>query len=217
MSEEIYVRIVYDQMGHIPGLHVSKMKAFMYTTIDQVHYYYDKSSCLLLEIVKIPNDAKVDKLKIEQKGEIYLSDKIIVCQKYHLYDIKTAITLNLKITPQYIKNMYNLYTTDVWDELKNSGLKFEYDEFVLNMASRWGHIHILKWFKNSGLPLKYSKEAIDMASKFAQLDVLEWWKNSGLPLKYTVNSLLFGFGHIDKNQQNDVITWWKHSGLRPTW
>jgi hypothetical protein len=226
MSKQIYVQFISDDKSDKTGLNISEIACtHSYYTIEELHHLYFYKFDKLIRIIKVPDDAKITTKRQSRylnsvsneyiDLDFYTSDKIIVCQTYPLYDIKTAIALNLKITPKYIKNMCDLANTDVldkvdiWNELKNSGLKFEYDNYVLEWASQNGLINVLEWWKNSGLELKYNERALTLASHYGHVAVLEWWKQSGLELKYDEAPLDWA----SSNGQVAVLEWWKQSGL----
>jgi hypothetical protein len=93
---------------------------------------------------------------------IRLNNKVILGDKYYIYDLE-------------IIKKFKLYNNTVF----------------INYVARYGHINILEWCKNSGLPLQYSSQALNLASKYGHINVLDWWKNSGLKLKYTKKTLLY--------------------------
>jgi hypothetical protein len=229
MSKEIYVQIISDNKSSKTGLNINKqLDPYYYGyTITELHHFYGMYN--YIKIIKVPDDTKITKLsaadvfnkyknnddKFDKSANIYTFDKFICCQTYPLYDIKTAIALNLKITPKYIRGMCHAFRDDVlnkadiWDELKNSGLEFKYDNYVLDYASQRGFINVLNWWKNSGLKLKYTEHALDSASAFGHIDVLNWWLDSGLPLKYSEKAMDF----VSSLDNVNVLDWWKNSGL----
>jgi hypothetical protein len=211
---------------------------FYFTTVDQVHNFYDYG--VYLRIVEIPDDAQVVKDPDETMGLKWRTDRIILGGKYPLCDVETIKKFDLKITEEYIRNLVKYGKVDVLMFLlekhnslisgftsealnyasqnghvnvlewwKNSGLELKYDEYALSLASKNGHVNVLDWWFKSGLPLKYDEYALNHASCYGNINVLDWWKNSGLPLRYNEYAL----DYASSNGHVEVLTWWKNSGL----
>jgi hypothetical protein len=155
--------------------------------------------------VIVPRDAKIIKYY-----DHWRTDKIIMGDRFPLYSLKTIKKFNLNIAYHYdyIKQVCKRGNVDILEWWKNSGLKLEYDESTLDLASYGGQVKVLEWWKNSGLELKYTENALYWASRNGHAEVLEWWKNSGLELKYNICALNWAsrWGHIN------VLEWWKNSG-----
>jgi hypothetical protein len=93
---------------------------------------------------------------------------------------------------------------------KQSGLKLEFRERVLEWAGESGKTETLDWWLSSGLELpEQYEEAMLRACEFGHVNVLEWWKNSGLQLKYDASCMQAASlgSHIH------VLQWWADSGL----
>jgi ankyrin repeat protein len=176
-----------------------------FTNLDNLHYFYDREDCIIP--VMVPHDAKI--INGFYGIEIWLSDKIILGDRFPLYDLKTIKKFNLKITYSYISGVCKRGKVDILKWWKNSGYQLLYEESALEYASQYGHVNVLEWWKNSGLELKYDTYALDWASRSGQVEVLKWWKNSGLELKYTENALNWA----SRNGHVNVLEWWKNSCL----
>ena len=182
-----------------------------FTDLYNVHNFYKYG--VWLRIVEIPDDSQVVQDPDTSEGIKWRSDKIILCDKYPLYDVKTIKQFYLKINEEYITGASGNGCVEVLEWWKNSGLELYYSKNALDNASWKGHIEVLEWWKNSGLKLKYSDYALVSASANGHVNVLEWWKNSGLKLKYNkykCNGIYYASekGHID------VLEWWKNSELK---
>jgi hypothetical protein len=173
--------------------------------------------------VIVPRDAKIIK-----DYNYWRTDKIIMGDRFPLYDLKTIKKFNLNITDVYISEVCKRGKVNILEWWKNSGLELKYDEWVLNFAFRNNHVEVLKWWKNSGLELKYDHDEVLEWCKNSVL--LEWIKNFGfldLELKYNGLSLDEAYDNglslnevsenaLDFASQNghvELLEWWKISGL----
>jgi hypothetical protein len=191
------------------GLNCGTKIYFCYSTeLYDDYFYRDYCRFKYIRIAIIPNDAKITECYC-----MLTSDKIILSDKYYLYDVKTIKRFNLKITCNYITEVCYLGIIDTLEYLKKSNNIINYNESALNFASKNGQVEVLEWWKKSGLELKYTEDALNDASWEGHVEVLEWWKNSGLELKYTEDALYLASsrGHIN------VLEWWKNSGLELKW
>lgn len=147
-------------------------------------------------------------------------NKIIIDGIYDIGDDETIDYYNLYgYVVQWTAINGDLKSLQYW---LNSDIEFpiqvicSYDPFeyliddITDIASCYGHIHILNWLKNeSGFPFKCSSSAIKNASENGQIKTLQWWKDTGLKLKYCRRA-------IDYATANGMITslnWWLNSGL----
>jgi hypothetical protein len=174
-----------------------------FTDSEGIHHYY-YTGCWIRQVI-VPRDAKIN-CGFEKQ---WISDKIIVGDRFSLYDVKTIKKFNLKITDLYISEVCKRGKVNILEWWKNSGLELKYDMKALDFASSYGHVEVLEWWKNSGLELKYTGNALDFASRYGHVEVLEWWKNSGLKLNYDAKALNWA----SENGQIKVLEWWKNSGL----
>lgn len=99
-----------------------------------------------------------------------------------------------------------------WWSLSPSFLEKHYDNEALDVASKHGYVHVLKWWLRSGLPLKYTSAALEQASAQGHIDVLEWWRDAyhqsqeKIELKPGKSILLAAqYGRLD------AIRWWADS------
>uniref|UniRef100_A0A6C0E5W6 Ankyrin repeat protein n=1 Tax=viral metagenome TaxID=1070528 RepID=A0A6C0E5W6_9ZZZZ len=208
---------------------------FYITDLDNVDKFYYKG--VWLRIIEIPKGAKSVKDPDDVHGEKWRLDKIILKNKYPLYNLETIKKFNLKITNYYITEVCKRGHIDIleWYLINNPSFKFSnqilnetikcgqiktlewcrernlvpIDLPILDIGSAEGHLEVLVWLQKSGLPCKYSEMAMDDASYYGHIDVLEWWLNSGLSLKYSEMAL----EHASWMSNINVLAWWKNSGL----
>ena len=135
------------------------------------------------------------------------SGKVILSDRYKLYEPKTIIKLKIRIDPIYIYVCCQNGYVHILEFLKKSKLSsiHDYSEGALLSASTHNKINVLEWWENSWLPMEYSERILDDTSYYGNINVLEWWKNSGLDLKYDQRALHYG--------RVAVPEWWKKSGL----
>ena len=182
-----------------------------YTDEDNLYNFYQYG--VWIRVVSIPDDAKVVEDPIKVGGRKWRTDKIILHDKYPLYDLGTIKKFNLKITKEYIKEVSKLGKVDILEWWINS-YSFENNLLLqiksMMYASGYGKINVLDFWKNSGYHLQYSDSMIDYASMYNQIEVLDWWKNSGLPIVYSEDAIdnASSQGHIN------VLDWWKNSSLK---
>lgn len=101
-----------------------------------------------------------------------------------------------------------------WWLTSPSFLEKQYDSEALDMASRNGYVHILRWWRQSGLPLKYTHAALEGASARGHIDVLEWWRDTYRASPSDIE-LKPGKSILSAAQcgQLEAIRWWVSSGL----
>ena len=183
-----------------------------FTTLEHLHDFYQYG--VWLRVVIIPDDALMVK---DPAGNKWRADKIILGERYPLYDLGTIKKFNLKINEYFICLSSGRGCLDVlewWLKTNNeAGLELKYDWQAVNYASSESQFKILDWWlkahQEHGLELKYSSWAIGDASSNGHVNTLEWWRNSGLDLKYSYIA-------IDKASANghiNVLEWWKSSKL----
>lgn len=140
-------------------------------------------SCILFEnyfrIIITPNYSKNNSThNSENMWSSYAAklktSKIILSDKYYLYDIKTIKKFKLKITPSYIAFLCMNNHIEILDWLKENGLLVRCNSFALSTASSFGRIGVLNWWVNSGLPFEYSEWALDWASGHGEIKTLDW-------------------------------------------
>ena len=176
-------------------------------------YYYG----VWLRVVIIPEDAIMVK---DPSGGKWRADRIILGDKYPLFDVETIKKFNLKMTEDYVDCASENGCVDVlewWLKVhKSCGLELKYTDDAMYYASGNGHVDVLEWWlkvhNEYGLELKYTDWAMDAASFDGRVNVLEWWlkahNESGLELKYIV-----AINWTSQNGHVDVLEWWKSSGL----
>jgi hypothetical protein len=227
--EKIYVKITNKEECHNgfqyqPGLNILQEPfqvegscvpgGFYYTDLENIHYFYDYG--IWLWIVEIPDDAQVVEDPHKTFGQKWRTDKIILSQKYSLYDVETVKKFNLKITDEYIKLAIHSSDTIInllqWliDTKDQTFLQLQYTTHILDSASRYGYANLLEWWINSGLPVNCSiYYALCLASINGHANVLESWLKSNLPLKYDEYAL----DKASESGHTNVLDWWFGSGL----
>jgi hypothetical protein len=141
-------------------------------------------------------------------------DKIILSDRYYLYDPKTVKKFNLEIDTNYISGACYIGSINFLEWWLKSGLPLKYNEYALDYASAKGHVNVLEWWKNSGLPLKYDESALNSTSCEGNICILEWWFKSGLPLMYFSYALQkTSPGQISDESYMNILNWWKNSRL----
>ena len=163
-----------------------------------------------LREITIPDDA----LMVEDpSGGKWRADRIILGERYPLYNIGTIKKFNLEIDNDYIDHVCAYGKTDVLSWAYNCNHLLGCTSTGIEYASSRGHVAVLEWwlkiFHKFDLKLKYASTAMDGASIAGHIEVLEWWKSSGLDLKYTSAAI----DEASYNNQVDVLEWWKSSGL----
>jgi hypothetical protein len=183
---------------------------FYYTDEKNLRHFYNYG--IWIRCIEVPPDALIVKDPNETCGVKWRCDKIILKEKYPLYDLNTIKKFNLYISKYYIEQVCILGKTDIlewWlNTCKNQN---ECMNHLMNFASVFGHVDILELLKNSGFQLNYSVDALDRASQNGYINVLNWWLKSGLELKYTYGAL--DFTYRNKNCYINLLDWWKKSGL----
>jgi len=97
----------------------------------------------------------------------------------------------------------------------HSGIRLEYTESALEMASAKNHLDVLEWWKKENkthhgrLPLKIGR-VMDMASTAGHVEVLDWWVHSQLEYKYDRLAMY----HASCHGKVEVLQWWLTSGLQ---
>jgi len=138
------------------------------------------------------------------------NNKIILGDRYYLFDPRTIKKFNLIIDESFINAGCVAGDTNFLEWWHKSNMPLKYNELALMYASCNGHINVLEWWYKSNLPLKYNTDAMGYASSYGHVSVLEWWCKSNLPLKYNTDHALYNAsltGHVN------VLTWWLKSNL----
>jgi len=189
---------------------------FYYTTIDNIHNYYHKGCWLW--IVKFPKNAKKQEIKTEN-GIIWKTDKIILKEKYYLYDPTTIADFKLPYDHRIIDQLSKLNDLKTLRKWYTSKMTKKFSSMAIDESSSLGHVNVLNWWltKNTNL-LKYTKNAVDGASANGHVEILNiWFNNSNLKVKnillndkknlefkYTAQSI----GFASMNGHVNVLNWW---------
>ena len=191
----------------------------------------DKNFCMLIRLPMVKLDNKLDIFTNQYVYRKYpyirfalshtdgqtmqgfngtnIYNKIILSDRYYLYDPKTIKKFNLEVNELYITHACAFGDIRFLEWWKHSGLELKYSNNALDTASNNGHINVLTWWIKSGLPLKYSNNALDNIPEYNSVDALTWWLKSNLPLKYSNYALDWA----SYSGRVDVLTWWFNSGL----
>jgi len=161
-----------------------------------------------LRVVSVPEDGIMVK---DPSGGKWRADRIILGDKYALYDVDTIEKFDLSVDENFIKHASMNGCVNFLEWWRSSGLELKYTVDAIDYASQNGHVNVLDWWLKAhnefGLELKYT-DAIDWASSKGHVDVLEWWlkvyNESGLELKYSCSCMDFA----SKNGHVDVLEWW---------
>jgi hypothetical protein len=183
---------------------------FYFTTLKFIHKYYEYG--INLRIVYLPMDDLEFKMVKDPSGDKWRANRIILGEKYSLFDPKTYELFGLNIKANiYIVNFASEYgNVQFLQWWKQSGIDLDYScSKALNDASENGHVNILEWWKHSGIMLYYNEYPIHRASYNGNYVILDWWLKSGLELKYSEYAIAWasGNGHVA------VLDWWLKSGL----
>ena len=184
------------------GLNINKTGEFIIH--DVVIYLVDLRPCYIRMTLTLNDDTELN-----SKLNKFSSDKIILSDRYYLYNPRTIKKFNLEVNAKFISGCCEYGDVKFLEWWLKSNLPLEYDETALTCASQKGHVNVLEWWLKSGLELKYDKWAMNYASEKGHINVLTWWLKSNLPLKYDENALNWAShsGHIH------VLDWWLKSGL----
>lgn len=184
------------------GEHVEN--GLYFTTIENIPKYYYIG--INLREVILPDDNEFKMIKVNC-GDKYRANKIILGNKYSLYDLMTyeMFGLNMEYNIHLVNHASEHGNLDFLNKWKLNNLNLKYSSDAIDLASQNGHVKILQWWKDSGYMMKYTVNAMDWACEYGNENVIKWWFNSGLEIKYSINSLLLAF----KNKHKNVLKWWK--------
>jgi hypothetical protein len=197
-----------------PGLNIfegNPRVGFIYTTVKYVDYFISIAGDMgAIAIVEIPDDAKTVKHGSSSEGILYwTTDKIILLEKYFLFDVETIEKLGLEITNDYI-NHFIRYSVDYEYTYRISGDNLEVNHQAV--------VKLLNFCKKSGVPLEnymsYTLMMIDYVCKSRNIYVLEWMKTNGFFTKETERSLEL-LRCASKYRAAKVLTWWEEE-IYPT-
>jgi len=179
-----------------------------FTTLEHLDQFYEYG--VWLRAIIIPDDALIVK---DPDGNKWRADKIILGEKYSLFDVETIQKFNLKITERYIDLASSHGQVKILDWCRDSkDVEFKYSSYAIDGASKNGHVEVLEWWlkahNESGLKLKYGLMSLGWASGNNLVHILDWWlkasQESGLELLYSneVMNLSSLNGHVE------ILDWW---------
>jgi hypothetical protein len=189
---------------------------FYFTKLEYVHHFYTSGCCL--RIVNIPDDAQVVEDSNETSVKKWSTNKLVLCEKYPLFNIRTVSRFGLKITCNYIlEACKNEPDTDKEWVVHIMSIYMDESEIkeLLNQASFTCNMTALNCFMKSykyWLCHKYKKwhlsehikQALHWATLAGHINVLEWLKLFGFPLKVPEEALKYA----SENGQTEVVEWW---------
>ncbi len=122
----------------------------------------------------------------ENKMNIYGINKIILSEKYYLFDPKTVKKFKLLVDEDYISHACFNGAVEFLKWWLKSGLSLQYNKDALNLASSDGHVNVLEWWLKSGLELQCDKYILKGAFCKGHIHVIRWFMNNNfkVPLKY---------------------------------
>jgi hypothetical protein len=173
--------------------------------VDEICESYDGCSNFI-RILIIPHNANIS-------NDVNRFDKVILSEKYPLFDIKTIKKFNLIIDREYIIQVCLNKSLDILKYLYYNDREFinivKKNSDIFDSIAMEDNVEILEWWKTIGLPININNYIASIASCYGNVNVLEWWFNSGLPLKYDNSALSIASMHGHVN----VLNWWVNSGL----
>jgi ankyrin repeat protein len=192
---------------------------FYITTVQYINNFYGYG--VNLREVILPLDDSEFKIVEDPCGDKWRVNKLILGNKYSLYDPKTyelfflnmqenhdiiihaCANGNIEFLEWWIENNDIEVCNDILDNLNPCA-------YPLDIVSRHGNVDILQWWRTSELKFKYCQNAIDWASSNGHINVLQWWQESGFELKYSD----YAMNWASENGHLDVLQWWVDSGLK---
>jgi hypothetical protein len=191
--------------------------------------------------VIIPVGTKISIFKMGASNLKILTDKIILSDKYYLYNSKIIKKFNLPIGTAYINQVCIEGRVDVLKWLINEGVPLvSYcDTFTLYLTSSIEVLDLLFSLDGLYVDTKYLDHIymIDNIASSGNIDLIKWWIGTGLSLNYSrvLDSASRG-GHIhlldwwimngypikysesamdfaSSGNHINVLEWWKRSGL----
>jgi len=86
---------------------------------------------------------------------------------------------------------------------------------ITKIASAHGHTHILSfWYSLRREKLIYDNQVLVLATKMGHVDVLKWWKRSGLRVEYKICDIEEALEDgVDDVRGEQVRRWWAVNGL----
>jgi hypothetical protein len=204
----MYITVIADKSIKSGSLLNGKYYFTNYKNASALEYledYYKKYEDVRIVSVIIPYDSTV----WYHNHELWYSNKIIIGEKYFMYDIKTVKKFNLNLSFHYHMNIIKYNKVNILEYFDRTDFDNSNYYLLSSIASENGCVDVLEWWCKNYKPLRYTKHTLNSASKNGYIHVLDWWKNSGLELKYDEKALLWA----SENGHQDVLEWWKNSGL----
>jgi hypothetical protein len=179
---------------------------FRFTTIEYVDFFITIAGNMgSIAIVEIPDDAKTVKHGSSSAGILcWTTDKIILREKYCLFEVETIKKLGFKITDDYVSQFTESALNNQY------GFRISNHETVVEFLNEF-----LKFCKQSEEPLEnyisYTVFMLDYACKSQNICVLEWMKTNGFfteqseETKRSLKLLMYAFEY----NADRVLKWWE--------
>jgi hypothetical protein len=110
--------------------------------------------------------------------------------------------------PKTIEGLCKTGRKTMLDWFKNSGLKLNYPEYILDTISMAGQNELLTWFVELGIPVRYSENAITYASIGGNIETLDWWLFSKFDFKYDETAMDSISMKPHEYNRTKVLDWW---------
>jgi len=184
------------------------------TTLQYIVNFYEYGVNLRKVILPV-NDPEFKIVK-DPQGNKWRVNKLILGEKYSLYDPKTYELFGLDISDnnyiiRWALAYENISFLNWWIDSKQNLI---FNGNTINMmfcaASKNGKVKSLQWLKKSSIKVTYDQDSIDLASASGHANVLDWWLKSGLELKYSS----YAMNTASENGHIYILEWWKNSGLK---
>lgn len=144
----------------------SKCQGLHFTTLDHLHGYYTYG--VNIRKVKIPSDAQCHGLG---HGTEFMADKIILAEKYDLFDPQTIKELGLNVNRSYIQEAISFGSVDTLEWI-DANVPCDWSDYSTLITTRNGKLDNLKWLDAHGLsPDIY---ILREAMRYSQSDIIKW-------------------------------------------
>jgi hypothetical protein len=154
-------------------------------------YTPDPSNCYYLRYANISVQSDITDSDIIEKG----SNRIILSDRYYLYDPKTIKKFNIKV------DQYMIFGACYYGDIKF--LEW-WKNFRLSSAFLNGHMHTLnsfglKWLSNSGLDIVYDHGVLKYAFRYihihdVHINAIKWLKHNNFMVKLSRKHKVYYYG-----------------------
>jgi len=184
--EHMVPRITYTTIKTGLNNIVSSSSLYSFHNKDISSYYTG-----YVRIVLIINKSIIKKDTCEHGFVVEINTRVILSDKYFIYNSKNIDRFNLRFSPYHVDRMCLLgdisLLESLWDK-RHFGEQYAhthgiYHEYIdpFGHASNAGHVNVLEWLKNNEyLVFDSNYIQLGITSEIFKPDVINWWKNSGL-------------------------------------